>query len=247
MEHIMKYSIVENKYEEVTMFTSAFTEKMNDLGIDPKDALVKICSECKKDELEEAIVKSAKTHYVASGFYLDSAAALMNGSAMRSNPFAIFAAGSSDIRKATDVWVRQDLWPVLGKWAMCGLQTKDMKLAINKYMAYIGLLFSASKRFEDVFGPRINIRRVAIIKDVDVTVDAIVDFVAVEKGISRKQARKLIINAFDGFGIIRKSLTKGESCTLRGPWLKAFVQAIDWHKLVAFCISRGIKLTFNDL
>ncbi len=234
MKYIQKVSIANNAVETVSMFTSAFTDKLDTMGIEPVNALVKICAECPKREEDEAIVKSIKTNYVASGFQL-------NG-----NFYDVFAAGSSDIRKATDAWLRHDLLPEIGKWAMCGLQTKNMKLAINKYMAYIGLLFSASKKFEDVFGTRINIRRVAVIKDAEVIVNTVADVVSMED-VSHGAKRELHINAFDGFGIVRKNLTHGESCTLRGPWLKAFAQAIDWHKLVAFCVARGIKPEFKDM
>ena len=113
-------------------------------------------------------------------------------------------------------------------------------------MAYIGLLFSASKPFTDVFGKKVDIRRVAIIHDVDVEVDALVDFVATEANVNHKIARKLVINAFDGLGVVRKSLTKGESVTIRGPWLKALVVSIDWSKLFAFCCKRGVEPMFTD-
>lgn len=235
MKYINKLNIVENKVETISLFTSAFTDKLELMGIEPMDAIIKICSECPKNKEAEAIVKATKTNYASEGF-MDKNGKIFN----------VFASGSSDNRKATDAWLRHDLVSELGKWCMCGLQTKNMKLAINKYMAYIGLLFSASKPFTDVFGKKIDIRRVGIIKDVDVFVNALVDFVATEGNVSHKIARKIVICAFDGFGIIRKDITKGESVTIRGPWLKAFVQAIDWHKLVAFCVARGIKLSFVD-
>ena len=234
MKYIKKLNILDNKVETISLFTSAFTDKLDSMNIDPMDAIVKICAECPKTEEAEALVKATLSNYVAEGYMQDQ------------NIFNAFCAGASDARKATATWLYSDLVPQLGTWAMCGLETKNMKLAINKYMAYIGLLFSASKPFADVFGETLNIRRVAIIKDVDVFVDAVVDFVATEGDVSHKVARKIVINAFDGLGLIRKSLTKGESVTIRGPWLKAFVQAIDWHKLVAFCVARGIKLTFID-
>lgn len=234
MKYISKINLLNNETEIISLFTSAFTDKLDDMGIEPKDAIMKMCSECPKYEEAEAMIRSIKTAYVASGIIVED------------KNFDVFACGSSDNRKATDAWLRHDLQPELGRWAMCGLQTKYMKLAINKYMAYIGLLFSASKPFKDVFGVEIDIRRVAFIKDANVVVEAITDFVEVEKGVSHDVANRMVINAFDGFGIIRKSITKGESCTIRGPWLKAFVQAIDWHKLVAFCVARNIKLSFFD-
>ena len=234
MKYIEKLNLFDDKFETVSVFQSAFTDKLEEMDIDPKDAIIKICSECPKQEEMESVVKAVKANYAVNGF--------IHGDKM----FNIFAAGSSDIRKATDLWVRHDILSLVGHWCMCGLNTRDMKLAVNKYMAYIGLLMSASKPFVKVFGETLNIRRVAIIKDVDVFVNSIVDFVSQEGKVSRKVARKIVINAFDGLGWIRKSLTKGESVTIRGPWLKAFVQAIDWHKLVAFCVARGIKLTFID-
>lgn len=234
MKYINKLHILNNKVETISVFQSAFTDKLDAIGVDPKDAVVKICSECPKDEQIEAIVKATKANYCADGF-------MLNGQF-----FSPFVAGSSDIRKATDGWLKADLMPEIGKWAMCGLQTKTMKLAINKYMAYIGLLFSASKKFVEVFGHKIDIRRVAVIKDAEVIVEAVADLVEAEKGVTHEVARRMVINAFDGFGIMRKSLTNGESCTLRGPWIKAFCQAVDWSKLFGFTCDRGVKPTFID-
>lgn len=235
MKYINKVNIVENKVETITMFKSAFTDKLDEMGVDPKDAIIKICAECPKNEEAEAIVKATLANYCAEGYLSPDAAT-----------FEVFCAGSSDIRKATSTWIKDAIFAALGRWAMCGLQTKNMKLAINKYMAYIGLLFSASKPFKEVFGKEMNIRRVAIIKDAEVVVEALADLVEVEKGVTHKVARKMVINAFDGFGIIRKDLTNGESVTIRGPWLKAFVQATSWSKLFSFCCSRNIKPVFVD-
>jgi len=234
MNYIKKMNLFNKEVETVSIFQSAFTDKLESMGVNPVKGVMKVCSECPKQEEDEAFVKAVKANYAVNGLLYDDAI------------FDIFAAGSSDMRKATDLWVRHDLLPETGKWCMCGLETKCMKLAINKYMAYIGLLMSASKPFAKVFGKKIDIRRVAVIKDAEVVVEAICDYVAAEKGVTHEVARKLVINAFDGHGWIRKSITKGESVTIRGPWIKAFVQAIDWAKVFAFCVERGIKPTFID-
>ena len=232
MKTIMKLNLVENKMEEISMFDSPLTRKFEQMGIEAKDAIIKICAETSKDEEAEAITKSMLTNYVATGYTLNDVT------------YRPFMAGASDARKATSSWVNEDIIPELGKWAMCGLQTKSMKLAINKYMAYIGLLSSASKPFEDVFGKKINIHRVAVIKDGEVTVNAKVDLVEMTKT-TKNADRVLNINAFDGYGIIRKELTNGESCTIRGPWLKAFVQATNWSELVAYGLNNN-KKSFVD-
>lgn len=235
MNTITKYNIISKKAEEIAVFSSEWTRKLESIGA--ADAQIKICSDVpkgKKDETEtmEAQARAELAHYCAEGFF-------WNG-----NTYKPFMAGSSDIRKATATWVREDLIPVMGKWALCGLQTKNMKLAINKYMAYLGLLSSASKPFADVFGKAVDIRKVAVIPDGVVTVNSVVDLV--DGDVKHDVDRSCEINAFDGFGIIRKNLTNGESCTLRGPWLKAFVQAVDFREIANFAYSHGIKPEFKD-
>ena len=232
MKTINKLNIYTNKLEEITMFDSPLTRKFEQMGIDAKNAIIKVCAECPKNEEAESIVKAELTNYVVSGY-------MLNGIVYRP-----FMAGASDARKATSSWVNEDIMAELGKWAMCGLQTKNMKLAINKYMAYIGLLSSASKPFIKVFGNSIDIRRVAVIKDGAVIVNSKVDLVDMAY-VERNVDRSVEINAFDGYGIIRSSLTSGESCTIRGPWLKAFVQATNWSKLFGFA-AKNNKTSFID-
>lgn len=235
MKKIMKVNLFKNETEEITMFSSALTRKLDQMGIEAKDAIIKVCAECPKDETSEAIIKNTLTDMVANGY-------MMNNIVYRP-----FMAGASDARKATASWVNEDIIPELGKWAMCGLQTKNMQLAINKYMAYIGLLSSASKPFAETFGKKIDIRRVAIVKDAEVVVNAIVDYVCATQGVEREKVRKVVINAFDGEGWVRIELTNGESITIRGPWLKAFVQAVDFKKVYAWCVQNGVKAEFTDL
>ena len=217
MKTITKVNLNTNKAEEIALFNSQLTRKLDSMGLDPKDVMIKVCAETAKDPEAEAYTKSILTNMVAEGY-------MLNG-----NVYRPFMAGASDARKATSTWVREDIIPELGKWAMCGLQTRNMKLAINKYMAYIGLLSSASKPFADVFGKALDIRRVAVIKDINIKNK---DFVDLVDGIVKHNVeREAEICAFDGFGIINYVVTKGESVTIRGPWLKAFVQAVRWYEL----------------
>lgn len=235
MKMIKKVNIFQNTVEEISTFDSPITRWFNSKGIDAKDAIVKICAETPKDEESEAITKSILTNYVATGY-------MFNGI----NYVSAFA-GASDGRKATSSWINSDIYPEFGRWAMCGLHTKDMKLAINKYMAYIGLLSSASKPFIDVFGKKVNVRRIAIVKDAEVVVNALADYVSATTGVEKNKIRKITINAFDGFGIVRAELTNGESCTIRAPWLKAFVQAVNFKDVYAWCCENGVKAEFVDL
>lgn len=238
MKTINKINLVNNKAETIALFNSQLTRKLEAMGIEPVDAIIKMCAETPKDQEVEAQVKSLLTHYTAEGYVL-------NGTT-----FMPFMAGASDARKATTTWVKDSIRRELGTWAVCGLDPSKLKLAVNKYMAYLGLLSSASKPFVDVFGKKISIRRVAIIKDAEVVNNATCDIVnstVVEHNVSRNAA----INAFDGFGIVNYAVTKGESVTIRGPWLKAFVQATRWDELVKYGVEFvdfwGNKVKLQDV
>ena len=232
MKYINKLNLVENKIDTIALFSSNGTRYLDKLGLDPMNTIMKICSETPKTVEAEATTKAILSNLTACGYMLDN------------NLFDAHFSFLSDIRKATFVAVNRDVIPTLGKWEMCGLNTKTMKLAINKFMAYIGLLWSASRPFVDVFGTKINIRRVAIVKDGEIAVNSNVDLVDMEN-IEHNVPRTAVINAFDGYGIVRSSITNGESCTIRGPWIKAFVQATNWSKLYGFASANG-KKSFVD-
>ena len=102
MKKIMKVNLSSNKAEEITMFNSQLTRKLEAMGIEPMDALLKICAETAKDPEAEAYTKSVLTNMVAEGY-------MLNG-----NVYRPFMAGASDARKATSTWVREDIIPELG-------------------------------------------------------------------------------------------------------------------------------------
>ena len=51
MYYINKLNLIDNTTETVSMFTSAFTDKMDAMGVDTMDALIKICAECPKTDI----------------------------------------------------------------------------------------------------------------------------------------------------------------------------------------------------
>ena len=239
MHTITKINLFANNSEEIAVFSSQFTRKLESMGVDVAKAIIKINADTpkgRKDETEEAeaLVRSQLTTMCVNGYEKDGIT------------YKPFLAGASDARKATSTWLDEKLHAELGKWCLCGLNTKNMQMAINKYMAYLGLLTSASKPFAEIFGRNIDIHRVAVIDDHEIAVTDNVDLVSMSK-ISYDTERKCLINTFDGFGIIRDSLTNGESVTLRGPWLKAFVQATCWSEVAAFGFANTGKAEFKDL
>ncbi len=238
MNTINKINLFEETSEKIAVFDSQFTRKLTAIGFDVEKAIIKVNANTpkgKKDETEEAeaFVRSKLTTMCIEGYELGGVI------------YKPFLAGASDARKATSLWLNEKLHAEMGRWALCGLKTKDMTIAINKYMAYLGLLTSASKPFAEVFGKPIDIRRVAVIDDHEIEVRSKVDLVSMFE-MKANADRTCAINTFDGFGIIREDLTGGESVTLRGPWMKAFVQATNWTELAAFGFTKCGKAAFKD-
>lgn len=238
MNTITKINLFAGTTENITVFSSEFTRKIESMNLNVSDVIIKINADTPKGRKQETEENEDKIKLLLAA-YCDA------GYNMNKIVYRPFMAGASDARKATSTWIDEKLIPELGKWALCGLSSKDMYIAVNKYMAYLGLLTSASKPFADVFGKAVDIRRVAIIKDGSITVNSKADIVTVDT-VNNNQDRTCNINAFDGFGIIRKELTKDESCTIRGPWLKAFVQATDFTAIAGYAFKNGKNPEFID-
>lgn len=239
MNIVKKINLFNETVEEIAIFDSELTRKIEAMGLNVTQTIVKINGETPKisgdaGDIAESRMKGKLAHYCAKGFPFEG------------KTYMPLLAGAGEARKATSTWVDADALKELGMWALCGLKTSNMSLAVNKYMAYLGLLTSASKHFAEVFGKKIDIRRVAVIKDFTIAVKAIVDLVKNDITLT-EQERDCLINAFDGFALINETLTKGESCTLRGPWIKAFVQAVRWDMLAEYCKKHNLKMEFVDL
>ena len=239
MNTITKINMFAGTMEPIAVFSSEFTRKLESMGYSVETSIIKVNADTPKSTKEateeaEVLVRSKLTTMCANGYEL-------NGIVYRP-----FLAGASDARKATSLWLDEKLHAEMGKWCLCGLYSKDMVMATNKYMAYLGLLTSASTPFAELFGQPIDIRRVAVIDDHEITVKSHVDLVNMYK-VQHDASRTCNSCTFDGFGIIRDTLTNGESCTLRGPWLKAFVQATNWTEVATFGFSKTGSATFKDL
>ena len=222
MKIINRVDLVKNVVEPIAIFDSEITRWFDANNFDVSRDLIKIKADVPTGKSNEDLldrINADLTHYASTGYTLNNITYV-----------PVFAA-AGDTRKATSTWINREIAPSFWEWAMCGLALKDVSghIAINKYMAYIGLLGSASKPFEEAFGNKIDIRRVAVVKDRYVKVKGIMDFIHGTE-VDHAVEREIEINAFDGFAVIRQQLTNGESCSLRpGPWGKAFAQATDFR------------------
>lgn len=236
MKIINRLDVVRNKTEQITLFDSEMTRWIESNGF-TMDDIMKVKADVpnnKNVREEEARVHADMIHRVN------------NGMTFSEKVYKVFMVTASDSRKATTTWINQTLIPKMGEWGLCGLKAKDIVLAVNKFMAYMGLLASASKRFSELFGQDIDIRRVAVVKDYEVVVEGLTSMIMKTRNIGEAEAREMAINAFDGMGIIKAEITNGESMTIRAPWMKAYVQAVNWATLKAWLKENGIDLKFKD-
>ena len=235
MKTIIRNMLATGKIEDITIFDSELTRWLDAKGAD-NNSVSKICADTPKgkdQDLNEEIVHSKLVNFLDRGYNL-------NGVTQR-----CIMLTASDGRKATSTWVDANYVPELGKWMYCGLKPNEVVLAVNKFMAYLGLLASASKLFNTVFNSDIDVRRIAVIKDCYVTVNGKVDFASME-GVQHDVDREIRINAFDGFAIINKDKTNGKTNTLRIPWGKIMAQATSWKSLKNFCRKNNIEPKFVD-
>ena len=231
MFKIMNYSVVNAAVEEIVLFSSAMMEKLESIGR-AADGIIKVSSALEVELTDEQRAVSEQLLQTI----------VKNGLTVNQTHYTPFFAGSSDIRKGSSAWIDVDIHAMIGEWAMCGLKTKDLNIAVNKYAAYIGLLMSSTRKFKDVYDRPLDIRRVCVVKDSFATVSGVVDFVQHGKN-SRKDGHTAEINAFDGASYIRPECTDGRCSTLRAPWVKALAVPVDF---LAFAKEHSLSTVIKD-
>ena len=228
---ITEYCVATQKCTTISLGNSELMEKLEAMG-HAADGIIKVSSalEMELSDVDRASAQARLDHIIAAGLTL-------NG--MRYVPLL---AGSSDIRKGSSVWIREDLYEEIGRWLLCGLKTSKMKMAVNKLLAYMGLSMSSTRSFKQVFECEIDVRRVCVVPDTYVEVTGVADFVDGENVI-RVDEHTVRINAFDGAALIRPELTGGKCCTLRAPWSKLLAVPGD---IWTFARERGASLVVRD-
>lgn len=219
---------LDGSVEMVAVFPNELSRKLESIG--HPDALIKVNS-----LIDEKLPSDTQTTYLQK-----LQEHVKYGIDLNGKTYVPFYIGSSDSRKAISAWLDKELLPEIGKWAMCGLKTADLLVAPNKYLAYIGLLTSATKPFEAIFGNKLDPRRIAVVDDFYINVHDTADNV---NGVDVEFAvqKDIKINAFDGCGLVDPSVTNRKACTLRAPWMKALIIPSDFK---GFCKKNNVaKIT----
>ena len=181
MFKINKLDIATGTKTLVPFPTNALFEYLEEQGIDPNEAVMKVSHAFNKKANPEAQKKLSKE--------------LREGT----EGYKVAFGGSSDIRKAQHVDILDKYLKQVVEWATCGINMRRNILP-NKYAVYLGTSLSASTKWKDsTILPEINIDNVAIVNDVNVDVEGIFD--VVENGTVRRERRTVTNKITDGLAI----------------------------------------------
>lgn len=221
-------SMVTSEYSEHMLPSSAYMRKLESIGRS-SDGVILVDQNFAESEAV-AVITEDLLDYTAHGIE-------HNGKL-----YVPFAAGSSQIRKATTMWIDRSIYGEIGKWCMCGLKGQGMVIAPNKYCAYIGLLFSSTRLFSDVFGRVLDLDKICVVNDVMNEIEG--SFWDVDDTDVTPVHKKIENNASDGMAFIRRELTGDKAFTLRMPWVKAACFPSD---IKHFAETRNVSTIVKDV
>ena len=234
--HLSSYYTDHPVVEFIPFSYSSLKRKLKKMGLKPYDVFMKIDAHTSEfDEEGMAAARAEVTHITADKF-VDR-----HGCAWKP---CFCTAGEK--RKGVFTCVREDLYPVIGKWLMCGLNTRRIRMVVSKYLVYLGLQASASKPMMEVFGWTFDFHRIAIIPDLNGETKTPRDcwFVDAAKRVFKKKNHKEPLNVFDGAAFYFKNKFVNKTFSFRfGAWTKGCCAPLDREQVRWFIASKKLNTT----
>lgn len=152
--------------------------------------------------------------------------------------FVFTVAGASAMRNSAFLMGTPEAKDIIWDNAFAGINPVGKRFAINKALAYAGLLFSASKPMTEIFGRDFDITRVVVVKDRKVKIKVVADVIVpgangAEDQILRDQVREIEIPIPDGESLYEASL------------LKHLVNAPTFSFRLSSGAGKGLMVPFN--
>lgn len=194
MSRNAKYHIRKGVSQFVTKSSSAavrFIKK--ELKVDPAKAIIEINVGPDNDEKNEEKIREANDR--VSSLKINGFVSKVNG-----HRYVYLFATASGARKNTILFIREDLYDRFMEWACCGLSLERLGDVPGKIEPRLGLLFSNSTPWSEVFGESIDLRRVAIVPDCIVTKSGVVNYLTLNGEYQRHVCRDIGLNITDGNG-----------------------------------------------
>lgn len=188
---------------------------------------------------------------------------IVNGLYIDGVEYQFFSAGAGHIRKQKFLMIKKAIWDKYEKTLLCGLTVEEINnkgsININKYLAYLSLLMTASKVKTDF-----DIDKCIVVDDYETFVNAEVDYINIEEFEEKKEykinegtekeakrtkkikkakwtvtpdIKDILIPHSDGAGLCLPSFSNGLNIQFRMPWFKGLLTPVNWkaflkeHKL----------------
>ncbi len=197
-----------SKYNVISVFESTLTRTLN---IDT-------------NQLSDEII-------VVRAYYYDVLHDMIcNGFAYNGEKYKYFTSSAGQIRTKKAVFIKESLWEKHCKTLMCGLTYERINecggVNVNKFMAYLALLNSATDVFEGF-----DINKCIVVDDLETTINSTVDFIDdITYEITRKNMDIPIVHT-DGCGLCLPSVSK-KNFMIRLPWIKGLLAVCDFRKFI---------------
>lgn len=198
------------------------------------DSALTRCMEFEANKTTKDILVIRPYHYIILNQIIK------NGYDFYDKHFVFFTASAGQIRTKKCVFINEELWKEKENTLLCGLTKEKMNnssqkgMNLTKYMAYVALNSSATSEWTDF-----NIDKSIVIKDYEGTVNAVVDYIDVNKIETANTIEDCIerirmdvpIPYSDGAGWVRPDIFK-KNFMVRLPWIKGLLTPC---KFIDFC------------
>lgn len=239
VNYIRKLHLASGQEEIIPMPNSSLIRRVRKMGLIPFDCFMKVDAHVDhaydEDELSLAL---CRVQHVAADRLVDK----------RGCAWKPLLASASDKRKGTFLCVREDLYAKMGRWLLCGLKTKEIKMVVSKYLVYLGLQCSASKPMSEVFGWSFDFNRIAVVPDLngETATPRICIFVKANNTIETVDNHQESLNILDGSALYFRRSADDKAFSFRiGAWTKGCAMPVsrgevkEWFaKKVGGCATR---------
>lgn len=179
--------------------------------------------------------------FVVEIYYYDIGKDLiLNGFDYDGVHYVYFSSSAGQIRTKKAVFVREDKYNENWMKLTCGLTVERINelggMSVNKYLAYLALVNSATDLWEDVLRKPFDIDKCIVVDDFETMVHATVDNIDPETyEITPNVEMDVPIPHTDGCGMVLPSISE-KNFMIRMSWFKGLMSSFDFKK---FCIDNN--------
>lgn len=213
MYQIKKYSVISKTFTFATLSSSDLIDALVSKGYNPEEVLI---------EVDQSIPEDFG--YDEVKIHLDEI--IKHGLIENGKRYIADRTTASLARQATLVYMEEHCRAAMEAYSMCGLRLEILKerfIAINKLFVYKGLQMTVSRPFSQVFGVKLDISRICIFDDCEISFTLPVKMVRGDEFVNEE--RNIDLKVTDGQIIIRSELIEHET--------NAFILRADFMKGLA--------------